>query len=80
MMPRQEMLDELVVNARYLSDNLLSNLLTFVRSLREEQQPSQAEGIELSFAEAELLREAIRDVEQGNTIRVTLEELEALVR
>jgi hypothetical protein len=79
MMPRQEMLDELVVNARYLSDNLLSNLLTFARSLREEPQFNQ-EGIELSPVESELLREALRDVEQGNTIRVTLEELEALAR
>lgn len=75
-MQRQEMLESLMQHATYLNDSVLSSLVDFVRNLRYEGYTTQDDDSWLDAENAQAIREGLRDIEQGNTVKVTIEELE----
>lgn len=87
-MQRQEILESLNSKLSYLSDEVLASLLNIVNSIEVTEDEEgyitygndDTEHLLSNPANEQWLRESIKEIEQGNTIKVTLEELEKLAQ
>jgi len=88
MTERQMMIENLAGRLNHFSDVILASLVPIFNAIEVAEDEARyitygkddTEHVLSNPVNARRLRDSIRDIEQGNTIKVTLEELEALAR